>query len=99
MARAEGAIEVELAWSPRAGEVQRLTLALPAGATVGDAIARSGWALSDDPRLGIWGRLCEAGDLLRDRDRVECYRALKVDPKEARRKRHRSRRAAAKTGA
>ncbi len=93
MARAEGAIEVELAWSPRAGEVQRLTLALPAGATVGDAIARSGWTLAADLRVGIWGRLCEVGDLLRDRDRVECYRALTVDPKEARRKRHRSRRA------
>jgi putative ubiquitin-RnfH superfamily antitoxin RatB of RatAB toxin-antitoxin module len=36
--------------------------------------------------------LCEVSDVLRDRDRVELYRALTVDPKESRRKRYRSRR-------
>ena len=39
--------------------------------------------------MGVWGRACEPGQVLRDRDRVECYRPLTVDPKEARRLRHR----------
>jgi len=39
--------------------------------------------------VGIWGRLCTPEAALRDRDRVEIYRALAVDPKEARRQRYR----------
>jgi hypothetical protein len=89
-------IEVEIAYSPRAGEVQRLTLRLPAGATVAEAIARSGWTLPADVRIGVWGRLREPTDALRERDRVELYRPLSVDPKEARRQRYRSHRESAK---
>ena len=85
-------IEVEVAFSPRAGEVQRSTLVLPVGATVAQALERTGWKLPEGLKIGVWGRLCEVSDVLRDRDRVELYRALTVDPKEARRKRYRSRR-------
>ena len=94
----DGALEVEIAYSPRPGEVLRRTLTLPAGATVDEAVGRSGWDLPADLRVGVWGRLCEPADLLRDRDRVELYRALAVDPKEARRKRYRARRSAAREG-
>lgn len=90
------AIAVEVAYSPRAGEVQRVTLALPAGATVAQALASCGWELPADLKVGVWGRLRAPGDALRDRDRVELYRALTVDPKEARRKRYRSRRDASR---
>lgn len=83
-------IHVEIVRSPRAGEVQRLSLALPAGATVADAIARSGWDVPAEAKLGVWGRACLPTDLLRDRDRVELYRPLTVDPKEARRQRYRA---------
>jgi len=38
-------------------------------------------------RAGIYGRLKELDTELRAGDRVEVYRELKVDPKEARRKR------------
>jgi putative ubiquitin-RnfH superfamily antitoxin RatB of RatAB toxin-antitoxin module len=39
-------------------------------------------------RVGVWSHVCEPGTVLRDRDRVEIYRALTVDPKEARRQRY-----------
>lgn len=82
-------IEVELAYSPRAGEVLRRTLALPEGATVAQAVALAGWDLPAGLSAGIWGRLCAPETALRDRDRVELYRPLAVDPKEARRLRYR----------
>ena len=66
---------------------------LPDGATVREAIARSGLAgrhptvdLNACP-VGIWGRRARLDDPVCDRDRVEIYRPLQVDPKEARRAR------------
>jgi putative ubiquitin-RnfH superfamily antitoxin RatB of RatAB toxin-antitoxin module len=41
-------------------------------------------------RIGIWGRVKPLQTLLRDRDRIEVYRPLTVDPKEARRLRYRA---------
>ena len=38
-------------------------------------------------KLGIFGKLTKADAVLRDRDRIEIYRPLLADPKEARRKR------------
>jgi putative ubiquitin-RnfH superfamily antitoxin RatB of RatAB toxin-antitoxin module len=38
------------------------------------------------PALGIHGRRVEPAQLLRDGDRVEIYRPLKFDPREARRR-------------
>jgi putative ubiquitin-RnfH superfamily antitoxin RatB of RatAB toxin-antitoxin module len=70
-------------------------LSLPKGATVADAIERSGIraarpdiAIRDD-RLGIFSRKAALDTALRDGDRVEIYRPLLIDPKEARRKRAR----------
>jgi putative ubiquitin-RnfH superfamily antitoxin RatB of RatAB toxin-antitoxin module len=93
---AAGSIRVELAFSPRAGEVQRIALTLPEGTTIAQALEHSGLALPADLRVGIWGRLREFADTLRDRDRLELYRPLTVDPKEARRLRYRSHREAKK---
>ena len=68
-------------------------LVLPHGSTVADAIERSGIR---DARpdvevradcLGIFARKVSPDTVLRDGDRVEIYRLLAVDPKEARRKR------------
>jgi uncharacterized protein len=93
---APGALTVSVAYSPRAGEVDEQTLQLPHGATVADALRASGLrqrhpglALDALP-VGIWGAFCDRGDVLRDRDRVELYRPLQVDPKEARRQRQRA---------
>lgn len=41
--------------------------------------------------VGIWSKPAGHDAILRDGDRVEIYRPLKVDPKENRRKRARSR--------
>jgi putative ubiquitin-RnfH superfamily antitoxin RatB of RatAB toxin-antitoxin module len=38
--------------------------------------------------VGVWFKLREMATVLRDRDRVEIYRPLIVDPKEARRQRY-----------
>lgn len=92
-------LQVELAYSPAPGGVERWSLRLAAGSCVADAIAQSGvLATHRDLRLeslsvGVWGTLRGLDHPLRDRDRVEIYRPLKVDPKEARRLRYRSHRA------
>jgi uncharacterized protein len=98
MARAEappGRIRVELAFSPSAGRVDRLALTLPAGSTLGQALQQAGWTVPADARFGVWGKLRGLDEPLRDLDRVEVYRPLSVDPKEARRLRYRSHRKAA----
>ena len=88
-------LRISVAYSPRAGEVDEVVIELPPGATLGDAIAASGMAQRHpgldlaQARTGIWGRVQAAGALLRERDRVEIYRPLQVDPKEARRQRYR----------
>ena len=70
-------------------------LSLPRGATVADAIERSGirHARPDieirDDRIGIFSRKTSLDAILRDGDRIEIYRPLNIDPKEARRKRAR----------
>lgn len=38
-------------------------------------------------KLGVWGRKASAGQILREHDRIEIYRSLRVDPKVARRER------------
>jgi hypothetical protein len=89
-------MHIEIAYSPRPGEVQRIALELPEGTTIAQALEHSGLALPVPPRVGVWGRLRELTETLRDRDRVEVYRPLTVDPKEARRLRYRSQREAKK---
>ena len=69
------------------------TLDVEAGATVRDAIERSG-VLSAFPgidlarnRVGIFGKLAALSTPLRDGDRVEILRPLAADPRDARRRR------------
>jgi putative ubiquitin-RnfH superfamily antitoxin RatB of RatAB toxin-antitoxin module len=88
-------LSVTVACSPRAGVVDEVLLALPEGATVADALRESGMSARHDTHglaVGVWGVLAEPGDQLRDRDRVELYRPLLVDPKEARRLRQQKQR-------
>lgn len=72
------------------GRQEVIALELPEGATAADALAAArlaervpGW--SGTAAVGIWSRRCELSTLLRDGDRVEIYRALQADPKQARR--------------
>lgn len=96
MGRADDSIRVELAWSPSAGEVQRRQLSLPHGATIAEAIAHSGSSLPTDWVTAVWGRVRDASHTLCDGDRLELLRPLTADPKEARRRRERGARQAAK---
>lgn len=69
-----------------------IALGLEDGATVADALAASGLAEVPgvpDPAhcaVGVWGEVAERGRRLRDGDRVEIYRPLVTDPREARRR-------------
>jgi putative ubiquitin-RnfH superfamily antitoxin RatB of RatAB toxin-antitoxin module len=91
-------LRVEVCYSPAPGEVDRCELLLPEGSTLWQAVQASGLLArhpeltSAAPATGIWGRRQPADAMLRDRDRVELYRPLKVDPKEARRQRYRGQR-------
>jgi uncharacterized protein len=91
---------------PLTPQVHAVTL--PPGATVREALcaagvlpqapAPSGSAAAGSGRLdiGIFGQRCTPETMLRDGDRIEVYRALDLDPKEARRRRA-ALRAAART--
>ncbi len=66
-------------------------VSLAEGATVGDALEAAGLANrfpgEDFAAMpaGIWGEVVERDRCVRDGDRVEVYRPLERDPKEARR--------------
>lgn len=96
---AVASIAITVAYSPEAGSVELVELTLPAGATVLDALRASGLLQRHQgvdllaQAMGIWGASCAPSDVLRDRDRVEIYRPLTVDPKEARRLRYTQNRA------
>lgn len=70
-----------------------LRMQVKSGTTVGEAINQSG-ILKQFPeinlglnKVGIFGKLASKDTVLSNRDRVEIYRALIADPKEARRRR------------
>jgi putative ubiquitin-RnfH superfamily antitoxin RatB of RatAB toxin-antitoxin module len=85
-------VHVEVAYA-RPDQQICIKLELPAGLSVCDAIRESG-LLQRFPeidlavsKVGVYGRLCALDDPLQDGDRVEVYRPLTADPKEARRRR------------
>ena len=78
-------IEVLMAW-PRRHEA--VVVELPEGATVAQAVEKAGLAGGAEVTgYAIFGINAEATTLLREGDRVELLRALRIDPKEARRRR------------
>ena len=66
------------------GSFKAIVLELPARATVRDAITAAGLSGS---AYGIFGKRVPLDTLLSEGDRVEIYRPLAMDPKEARRRR------------
>lgn len=91
-------ITVELVYATRSRQ-WALKVALPAGATVAEAIAVAATVLGADAMaevdrddVGIWGRLVGSDGTLKDGDRVEFLRRLVADPKDARRRREEVRR-------
>ena len=83
-------IRVEVVLALERG-VDGVALSLPAGSTVRDAVAASALgerhAGLDLEAVGIFGRRVKPDARLADGDRVEVYRPLVMDPKEARRRR------------
>jgi uncharacterized protein len=87
-------VRVELVWSGQPGDVQHRWLEVDEGATMAAALRGCAdfMAAQCEPleqlRIGIWGRVRPLETPLRERDRIEVYRPLTVDPKEARRLRY-----------
>ena len=86
-------IQVRVVYSPAAREVHEVGLLLEPDSTVLQALRASG-LLQKFPGLGqpgvvlgVWGRKSDLRQTLRQDDRVEIYRSLRVDPKVARRER------------
>ena len=89
---AGNAIDIEVAYA-RPDRQELLTLRLPEGATLGQALEASGLLQKypeidlEKGKFGIFSRLSKPDTVLRARDRVEIYRPLLADPKEVRRQR------------
>jgi putative ubiquitin-RnfH superfamily antitoxin RatB of RatAB toxin-antitoxin module len=86
-------IRIEVVYA-RADAQEVVPLELQQGARIADALAAAG--LTDVPggtpsrsHIGIWGAPASLDTEWRDRDRVEIYRELVADPKQARRQRAR----------
>lgn len=86
-------LHLTVVYAPNAREVDQVELLLEAPCTVLQALQQSG-LLSRFPEIdhhhvliGVWGRRVKLDQSLRDLDRVEIYRPLRVDPKVARRER------------
>jgi putative ubiquitin-RnfH superfamily antitoxin RatB of RatAB toxin-antitoxin module len=82
------------------GAEDAVTLDIPRGATLLEAVQRSG-VLGRHPeidpgalKIGVFGKRRPADTVVADGDRIEIYRPLSADPKEARRARARKSRAA-----
>ena len=92
-------LRVAVACSPRVGVALEVPVELAAPATAFDAVRASGLLERfpelglGAPNIGIWGRSAAPDVALHDGDRVELYRPLAIDPKEARRLRARTMRA------
>jgi uncharacterized protein len=94
-------MDIEVVYCPQPGVTDSTRLQLAAAATVAAAVQASGVMQRHGLdaallRLGVWNHARDGGSALRDGDRVELYRALTVDPKEARRLRYKRHRDAVK---
>lgn len=88
-------IDVEVVYALR--DVQEsVRLRLETGATARDAVNASGIQRRypeirvEAGYLGVYSRLCDPDQVLQDGDRVEIYRPLITDPKQARLRRARA---------
>ena len=85
-------IEILIAYAePR--QQREVVVEVPQGITLQEALAllatQIGVLLNGEPMgtIGVWGKIRPPHYVLRDGDRIECYRPLKADPKQARRAR------------
>ena len=85
-------IEIEVAYAAAARQTV-VRLAVPPGCSLRQAVERSGLLPQypeidlETSRLGVFGRLRQPEEAVQAGDRVEIYRPLIADPKQARRQR------------
>lgn len=90
----QDAIKVEVVYATPSQQ-SLIEIALDSGATIDDALRLSGiyaeFPDTDFAQLesGIWGKPAARSTVVRDGDRIELYRPLKMDPRVARRERAR----------
>ena len=78
-------MQIGVAYS-EAGQQLWLTIEVPEGSSVRDAIVKSGILQSfptidlETQKVGVFGRLVKLDMVLRPGDRVEIYRAITCDP-------------------
>lgn len=88
----ETLIVVEVAYA-RPEEQVIIVLKVPDGTTIETAIKASGLLSRfqeidlSEAKVGIFGKVCKLDQIVRQGDRIEIYRPLVHDPKEARRQR------------
>jgi len=88
----ETLIDIEVAYANLERQ-ELVALQIPVGTTVEQAIYKSGLLCSfpeidvTDLKVGIFGNVCKVEQLVKQADRIEIYRPLIHDPKEARRQR------------
>lgn len=86
-------MQICVVYAPQPRQVEEIILNLIESASVLDALRHSGLLQRfpeisiPDISVGIWGRQATLQQVLREHDRVEVYRPLRVDPKVARRER------------
>jgi uncharacterized protein len=80
-----GSLRVEVVYSPAPRQVKSWIVVLATGSTLESALRET--AFSDFPELRSERLVVGLSHLLQPGDRVEIYRALRVDPKVARRER------------
>lgn len=85
-------IQIEVVYgTPERQEL--LSLAVPAGSSVEQAIELSGILTVFEEidlktnKVGVWNRAAKLKDTVHDMDRIEIYRPLIADPKEVRKRR------------
>lgn len=84
-------IRVEIVFAAP-GEQLLCALSVPLGATIAEVIESSPLAERFPDfelgamQVGVWGHPAASSQVVRDGDRVEIYRPLQMDPREARRR-------------
>lgn len=86
-------MKVQLIYADAPRRVHEVDMTVGEASSVETVVAQSGWRTrfpeiqAQTVRFSVWGRTVDLDTALRDGDRLEICRALRVDPKVARRER------------
>jgi len=86
-------VKVTVAYSPAPGLVREWRVETPNASSAKQVVMACGILAEftdlslETLSVGVWGKRCSLNHKLKDNDRLEIYRPLRVDPKVARRER------------